>query len=70
MLNSITDMKKQTRAGGESKVVPYSKLEEVCEYTQNLCQEFATLIEDSVGEGLCPNPGGTFWGKSNWQKLL
>lgn len=31
MLNSIRDIKKQTRAGGESKVVPYSKPEEVCE---------------------------------------
>lgn len=30
MLNSIGDIKKQSRAGGENEVVPYSKLEEIC----------------------------------------
>lgn len=31
MLNSVRNAKKQSKAGGESEVVPYSKLEEVCE---------------------------------------
>lgn len=31
MLHSVRDIKKQTKAGGESKVVPHSKLEEICE---------------------------------------